>query len=171
MGENELCHYGILGMKWGVRRYQNEDGTLTEEGKKRVSKLYAKAVTKKNKLESKVRSAEVAYNKAQVKTNTGSSLKYQKLQAKADRLHAKALKKRNSWFASPSSVKEAEDRAYAAQLKAERFMYKYQTKVASEMSKKGKYMKSVVKAEKWVDAMDEVFTNDLLTQLGAGEDE
>ena len=30
-----LVHHGIKGMKWGVRRFQNEDGTLTEEGKKR----------------------------------------------------------------------------------------------------------------------------------------
>lgn len=30
-----LTHYGITGQKWGVRRYQNEDGTLTDAGKKR----------------------------------------------------------------------------------------------------------------------------------------
>ena len=34
--ENELMHYGVRGMKWGVRRYQNADGTLTAAGKKRV---------------------------------------------------------------------------------------------------------------------------------------
>ena len=32
-----LMHHGILGMKWGVRRYQNKDGTLTSMGKRRYS--------------------------------------------------------------------------------------------------------------------------------------
>lgn len=36
--ETELCHYGIKGQKWGVRRYQNPDGTLTAKGKKRKAK-------------------------------------------------------------------------------------------------------------------------------------
>ena len=31
---DELVHYGVKGMHWGIRRYQNKDGSLTELGKK-----------------------------------------------------------------------------------------------------------------------------------------
>ena len=34
-----LAHYGIKGMKWGVRRYQNKDGSLTSEGRVRYGNL------------------------------------------------------------------------------------------------------------------------------------
>lgn len=38
--QDELYHHGIIGMKWGIRRYQNKDGSLTRAGKKRYSEDY-----------------------------------------------------------------------------------------------------------------------------------
>ena len=38
MENTELLHWGIKGMKWGVRRYQNKDGSLTEAGQKRYDR-------------------------------------------------------------------------------------------------------------------------------------
>lgn len=36
MENSQLYHHGILGMKWGVRRFQNKDGSLTSDGKRHL---------------------------------------------------------------------------------------------------------------------------------------
>lgn len=43
--EDALKHYGVVGMRWGIRRYQNPDGTLTELGKKHQAEA-EKAIAK-----------------------------------------------------------------------------------------------------------------------------
>ena len=46
---NTLCHHGIKGQKWGIRRFQNEDGTLTAAGRKRYDVAPSGEMTEKGK--------------------------------------------------------------------------------------------------------------------------
>ena len=45
MSELVLIHHGIKGQKWGIRRFQNKDGSLTPAGKKRVAKLESQYIS------------------------------------------------------------------------------------------------------------------------------
>lgn len=45
---DELYHYGIIGMKWGIKRYQNPDGSLTPAGRRRLEKQDTKWAKKKS---------------------------------------------------------------------------------------------------------------------------
>ena len=51
---NELYHHGIKNMKWGIRRFQNKDGSLKPAGKKRYDKEVAKLKAEKKKLRNEI---------------------------------------------------------------------------------------------------------------------
>lgn len=59
---NEIYHHGIVGMKWGHRRFQNSDGTLTADGKKRYAKQDLSPDEKKKFVQENA--TENAYRKA-----------------------------------------------------------------------------------------------------------
>ena len=82
---DELYHHGVPGQRWGFRRYQNPDGTLTPAGRRRANKLaekYAKVTGKK--LIIKKRS--VQGNEKQ-KPKTISEMSDAELQAKINRIN------------------------------------------------------------------------------------
>lgn len=93
---NELYHHGIKGMRWGVRRYQNADGSLTPAGRKRVSKEYKKTADKitktlnRNSTDMYVKS----YNKAADYMNGGGIDKFNKQQEKK---YGKEYQKRDGY--------------------------------------------------------------------------
>lgn len=92
---DELQHHGIKGMRWGQRRYQNKDGSLTPAGQKR----YSKEVEKLKAETAKVKAAEkVAANRA-------------KTQSKLDKLEAKKqeLEERKKALKGDSKSKKEED--------------------------------------------------------------
>lgn len=72
--ENELMHWGIKGMKWGVRRYQNRDGSLTPAGRKRYDKEMAKLKEEEKIAKNKLRT-QAKLNKLEEKRREVEALK------------------------------------------------------------------------------------------------
>lgn len=79
-------HHGILGQKWGVRRYQNKDGSLTAAGKKRKNSEVSKYKTSKLQNE---------FNKANRKNGNANTNKLLEQIWKGDGKYSSHLKKMN----------------------------------------------------------------------------
>ena len=140
MDTNELTHWGIKGMKWGVRRYQNADGSLTEAGKKRQAKIRTKnlekaraakaqkkeeaeTVEEKKQRVLKSRSARELYNNADLFTTQELQNAYTRLQLEKNiaSLEPKQLSQGEKfldgtikWTRKTSELVETGTRAYKA---------------------------------------------------------
>lgn len=92
----ELYHWGTKGMKWGIRRYQNKDGSLTPAGRKRYAeeeaKLKAREKTIKNRENIKAKNAKLAAKKAELDARE-EALKGGKKKDKKARQEEKAANK------------------------------------------------------------------------------
>lgn len=116
--DDELMHYGIKGQKWGVRRFQNEDGTLTPAGRKKY-KLEIKEENKKAfeyGREASISSHAAAYAKNK---SIKSQYKYKKALLKdPNMIKSSTQKKRRNAEADAMSSKQLEAYARSAEKKA-----------------------------------------------------
>lgn len=104
--QDYLMHYGVLKMKWGVRRYQNPDGSLTPEGKIHYAEL-------RGEYDRQVQKAKDIQSKIDIETKKHSS-KIARLENKA----AKLRKKETGLFTSKEKAAKLEEKARRAEIKA-----------------------------------------------------
>lgn len=108
MEKYELYHHGILGQKWGVRRFQNEDGSLTDAGKRRYNSLSNAGKRKYDRFERKMdRKIQRSENEDE-KIRLARSANLLKKQNKYDRKIEKAKDKNNQ--AAVGRLNEKKDR-------------------------------------------------------------
>lgn len=87
MDNRVIIHAGIKGMKWGVRRYQNSDGSLTPAGKKRYAK---------NQAQEEHEDYKKAHAKTNVKTMSNAELKAANNRLQMEQQYANLTKKKTS---------------------------------------------------------------------------
>lgn len=110
---SELYHFGIKGQKWGIRRYQNPDGSLTDAGKKHYNRSYAHGVKVLKKKQSKVNKYNLKSDKYQLKSDKAFEKSYRVVSdERSDKFKRKGYKfKRKSsklQYKSTKKVKSGE---------------------------------------------------------------
>lgn len=125
---DSLSHHGILGMKWGVRRYQNADGSLTAAGRKRYGN--EDVFNKHQKMKEANRAYNEAYDKAYSKNYQIYSLNKSKRSAKKKQWE-EVYDRASDWRSARKEYKEAKSKM-KLKTKEDKVSAKYEKRGASK---------------------------------------
>lgn len=93
MDTNYLVHHGVKGQQWGVRRYQNPDGSLTDAGKKKLGRYKEKQAKPYDNVISRLNKSKQRLNYSNLRYKNPAKWK-KKMRDKGERITEYTLKKR-----------------------------------------------------------------------------
>ena len=165
--DNELYHYGVPKMRWGIRRYQNKDGSLTDAGKRRYgSKENFESIqraaysVKKAKIESK---AKIKRSKIESR----SELKRAKIEAKNNSKIEKYRKKETKDINNTSSKEKSMSKMSDDELRNKTTRYKLESDYITEKNNRESLEpKKVSKGKSFVNHVGKKVISPALTEGG-----
>ena len=134
MTQNKLYHHGIKGQRWGIRRYQNPDGSLTAAGRRKQAKTQAKAIQKEAKARVKA-----------IKEQKKNQAIVEKAENKANLKISKAMSDSKSSESKPKSIKDMSDDEIRNKINRIKLERELQSLTPKEVSKGKQFVDSLAK--------------------------